>query len=219
MMILGNAQLAKDQVRHMPEVAQHMEEVIQAANRVSTLTAELLSFAHPAPLALKAMSLDKALLGLEDILTPTISQDVHLKIQFSKTPKVNLDPGQIEQAVVHLAINAVEAMPKGGELLIETGKADLNADDAAKLQMNVLKAERHDGEFAMIKIRDGGTGISEEDIAHIYEPFFTTKPNKENAGLGLSTVYSIIDQHNGHILIDSTPEVGTTFRIYLPVLS
>lgn len=219
MIILGNAQLAKNEVANMPEVVQRMEDVIQAANRISGLTAELLAFAHPMPLTLRPMSLDKALTGLSDILQPTIAHDVSLKIALGKTEKVNIDPEHIEQAVIHLAINAVEAMPNGGELLIETRMADLNTEAITRMQMNIPEADRHEGEFAMIRVQDHGKGMTEEEQIRIFEPFFSTKSKKENAGLGLTTVYSIVDRHKGHIVVNSTPGKGTTFRIYLPVVS
>lgn len=198
--ILGNAQLAKSVLAPSSDASKFISEVIDAANRVSTLTAELIAFSHPAELCLQTMRLDKALLGIEDILRETIAPRIKLNIDLSDANfKVSIDPIQIEQALLHLSINADEAM-KGDypELSIFAGPSDLSP------------------EFAMITITDNGPGISEEMKHQIFDPFTTTKATAMNPGLGLATVYGIINRHGGFINVDSTIGKGTSFKIYLP---
>ena len=123
----------------------------------------------------------------------------------------------MEQAVMHLAINALEAMPDGGQLTIETGPAQLSPAESARLQAGLSKKDRHAGAFALLRVTDTGRGMTHETESHIFEPFYSTKQNRQNPGLGLTTVYSIIEAHNGHIVVDSEPGRGSTFIIYLPM--
>ena len=158
------------------------------------------------------------LLGVEEIIRRTIAKNIDFVFKTSKDRcRVNLDPTQIEQAVMHLAINAIEAMPDGGTLTIETGPADLSSAESARLQAGVSKSDRHAGAFAMLSVTDTGRGMTHETEAHIFEPFYTTKESRQNPGLGLTTVYSIIEGHKGHIAVDSEPKRGSTFKIYLPM--
>lgn len=201
-LILGNAQLAKE---YLPagttESEQCLDEVIKAANRVSTLTAELLAFAHPAEPRLRVQRLDKALIGLEDLLKETIAPRVELVIDLSKgSIRVNIDAVQIEQALLHLAINADDAMrADGGVLTIKAGPSEFGQG------------------FAVITVTDTGVGFQSELKKKIFDPFFSTKQSAKNPGLGLATVYSIVNQHGGYISVDSKPGSGATFKIYLPL--
>ena len=216
--IQGNAELIKMDTLNIPKVGQYLSDILGATNRISSLTAELLAFAHPARPMLRAVRLDRSLLGVEEILRRTIPENVKLTFKASKEKcRVNVDPTQLEQAVMHLAINALEAMPDGGELKIETGPARLTAAESARLQAGVSKRDRHEGGFGVVSVTDTGRGMTHETESHIFEPFYTTKGGKQNPGLGLTTVYSIIEGHNGHITVGSEPGKGSTFRIYLPM--
>ncbi len=217
-MILGNAHLAQSKTQSMPDVSSYLSEIIKAANRVSTLTAELLAFAHPAPLRLETMKLDNALRGAEEILKRTIGNELTLTIKCdSGIGKVTIDPMQIEQMLVHLAINTVEAMPRGGTLTIKAARAKLSAAELVHLRSDhPLDSRRNDG-FVVISVSDNGPGMTKEQKLRCFEPFFSTRKKDKSAGLGLSTVYRIVDQHNGSISVQSTVGKGTTFRILLPL--
>ena len=215
--ILGNTQLARQRLTEHPDLCHYLDEVLDAANKVSSLTAELLALSHPAPLDLKRLRLDKAILGVEELLRRTLSPDVELVIDTSaKTGKVSVDPTQIQQALVHMSLNAVDAMPDGGTLTIETRPA--SKEESERLLASIGKEHQHAGGLALLSVRDTGSGITAKAQTRIFEPFYTTKKSDQNPGLGLSTVYSIVDQHKGHITVESRPGEGSTFQIYLPVL-
>lgn len=219
-MILGNAQLARAKAQTDSELVQYIDEVIASANRVSALTAELLAFAHPAPLISKVVKLRVALSGIGEILNRTIGREVELSINTEEAIcKVNIDVAQIEQAIVHLVINACDAMPKGGKLSVFAGPADLTPEEEILIQIGVTEENRCASGFAVISVSDTGFGMTQEVATRAFEPFFSTKKTKENAGLGLSTVYAIVKQHNGHVTIDSQPGHGTVVKIFLPVVS
>jgi signal transduction histidine kinase len=131
--------------------------------------------------------------------------------------RVDLDPDRIEQAVVHLAINASEAMSGAGKLRITVRRADLSEAERRRLQATAGESDFHNGPFALLAVQDTGCGMSEEVASRLFEPFFTTKAHRENAGLGLATVYNIIRAHNGYIEVKTQPGRGTTFLIYMPV--
>lgn len=216
--ILGHAQIARDLVRHVPHASQHMEEVIEAANRVSTMTAELLAFAHPAPLALRRLRLERVVKGAEDLLRQSVPESISFTIEASgATPcMVEVDPVQIEHALLNLTQNAVEAMPKGGDLTIRAAKVTEAGGHALPLPA-VSSATDKPQAYAVISVTDSGEGMSEETRSHIFEPFFTTRDRTGSAGLGLATVFRIVEQHHGMIAVDSAPGHGSTFRIYLPL--
>ncbi|MCX7008260.1 MAG: ATP-binding protein, partial [Kiritimatiellaeota bacterium] len=142
-----------------------------------------------------------------------IGENVHLKLDLvAGLLNVKVDSGQMDQVLINLAINARDAMPKGGQLLLRTTNVKLSAEDLP------LHPEGRAGHFVCLSITDNGTGMSREVQAHIFEPFFTTKEQGKGTGLGLSTVYGIIKQHDGWITVYSEPGLGTTFRVYLPAL-
>lgn len=218
-MILGNAQLARAKVAPGSEVIQFLDEVISAANRVSILTAELLAFAHPSPLVAKTLKIKAALRGIEEILIRTIGREVELTLDMDRgNCKVHIDASQIEQAIVHVVINACEAMQSGGKLTVFVGPTDLTPEEEMMLQMGVPEEDKCTCGFAVISITDNGLGMTREVSSRAFEPFFSTKKNRDNPGLGLSTVYSIVQQHNGYITIDSQPGAGTCVKMFLPTV-
>ena len=216
--IIGNAQLAKDQLDDSSPVNQLMDDTVAAMGRASRLNADLLAFSSPGSLDVRRMNLGKCILGLERILGETLGPEIEVVIDVEPdVGRVKIDPERIEQAVVHMAVNAADAMSGRGRLTLTVANADISDAENRRLQAGVREQDRHKGPFALLSIRDTGCGIPEETISRIFEPFFTTKEKRENAGLGLATVYNIIQQHNGCIDVHTAPGRGTTFLIYLPI--
>lgn len=186
-------------------------QIIQATQRASALTRQLLAFSRRQVLQPRTLDLNAVVASLEGLLGRLIGEDV--EIVFTPAPDlgtVRADPGQIEQVIMNLAINARDAMPKGGKLILLTSNAEIDAT-YAKLHVGVLP-----GRYVLLSVSDTGHGMDENTLTHIFEPFFTTKGVGKGTGLGLSTVYGIVQQSNGHIFVYSEPGHGTSFKIYLP---
>jgi PAS domain S-box-containing protein len=216
--IIGNAQIAQAKAGESSGINQHVQEVIDAANEVASLAAELLAFAHPSPPKMRKVSLNRLIDGLEEILGRTLSPEINLVLEpASGKHKVNADPTQIEQALTHMALNSMEAMPEGGTLTITTMVEKLSPEEIAAIQAGIPESRRHRGGFGAIVISDSGRGMSQDVQAHAFEPFYTTKEGDKGAGLGLSTAERIISQHGGQITISSTPGAGTSIKVYLPL--
>jgi PAS domain S-box-containing protein len=217
--ILNSAQLAKSRVESNSDLAMLLDQIISAANRSSMLTSELLAFAHQQPISLRRMDVNRAVKGIEEMLSRTLPTNIRKVIRYANVPcYVQADPAQIEQVLIHLAVNASDAMPEGGHFTIEIFSTSLSPAEAIQLQDGVQVSDRRGGSFGVISISDTGCGMSEDVRAHVFEPFFTTKGKKRSTGLGLSTVYGIVRQHEGHITVHSMPGVGTTFKIFLPLV-
>ncbi len=179
-------------------------QVEAAAKRAAALTSQLLAFSRRQLMKPRAVDLNQTIANLAPILGPLIGPDIELVSTVEPNlPLVRADPIQIEQVVLNLVINARDAMPRGGRLFIETSRAPLPETQGAGTCP-----------YVRLGIRDTGAGMSPEVRAHIFEPFFTTKTR--GTGLGLSTVYGIVHQSGGFILVDSKVGAGTTFRVYLP---
>jgi PAS domain S-box-containing protein len=188
-------------------------EVLKAANRAAELTRQLLSFARRQMVEPKVVSVNDLMLGTDRLLRRLLGEDVELvTVPHAGVPEVEIDPGQFEQMLVNLAVNARDAMPEGGTLTMETGRALLEGRDA-------VRADLPAGRYVTLAVSDTGTGIAEEIREQIFEPFFTTKELGKGTGLGLATCYGIARQAGGTILVSSEVGKGTTFTIYLPVAS
>jgi PAS domain S-box-containing protein len=189
-----------------------VEQIRLAAERAARLTHQLLAFARQEVVRPQVLDLDQVIGGVEEMLVRTIGE--HVELIFSPGGDlcpVLADPGQLEQVLVNLAVNARDAMPGGGTLTIDTGNVTVDDETIA----GGSKAQL--GRNVRLRVSDSGTGMPAEVAAHAFEPFFTTKPEGAGTGLGLATVYGIIAQAGGHIQIYSEPGAGTTFSIMLPV--
>jgi signal transduction histidine kinase/ActR/RegA family two-component response regulator len=185
------------------------EEIKRAAERAADLTHQMLAFSRRQVMQPKVVDLNVALQKVEPMLRRVIGEDIVMTIADKATrPLVRVDPGQIEQVIMNLAVNARDAMPKGGRLTVETSDAVLDA--------TMLPPDGRPGEYVMLAVSDTGIGMSPAVRARIFEPYFTTKEVGKGTGLGLSTAYGIVQQSDGHIRVDSEPGLGATFRIYLP---
>ncbi len=189
-----------------------LDEVLLAAERAKSLVRQLLIFSRQRPAHVVPTDLGALLQGLTSMLRRIIGEDVELVVDVGPSPlTARVDPGQIEQVVVNLAVNARDAMPHGGKLQIELSEIAL---DSAALQSSPWTSA---GRFARMSMLDTGTGISEHAREHLFEPFFTTKDVGKGTGLGLATVYAILKDHGGIITASNEPARGARFDVYLPI--
>jgi PAS domain S-box-containing protein len=211
--ILGNADLVLSELDPDVDIREYLDEIVTAGNRAAALTRQLLAFSRRQMLQPVVLNLKKLVSDLEKMLRRLIGEDVELVTMLDPgTGCVLADPGQLEQVLMNLAVNARDAMPRGGRLIIETASRKL-------LQEHVSgKVTIPPGSYALLSVSDSGTGMDEETMANIFEPFFTTKEVGEGTGLGLSMVFGSIKQSDGYILVSSEPGRGTMFTIYLPLV-
>jgi two-component system, cell cycle sensor histidine kinase and response regulator CckA len=189
----------------------YTEEILRATNRGSSLTQGLLAFSRKQVVSPKVVGLNALIAQQIEMLKRLIPENIELKfVPDDALGQVRIDVSQVEQVVMNLIINARDAMPNGGEIIIETSNADL--DHGGREPQNAPKP----GRFVMLAVSDNGCGMDAETKAHIFEPFFTTKEQGKGTGLGLATVSGIVDQNSGCIFVHSEPGQGTTFKIYLP---
>jgi PAS domain S-box-containing protein len=213
--ITSYSELALDSVQRDSPVEAKLQEILQAARRAAELTRQLLAFSRKQPQALRVVELNSMVSTIAKTLPRLIGED----IDFTFTPgqdvgRVRIDPIQMEQVLMNLAANARDAMPQGGHLGIET--AHIQLDDS---YIHGKPAVIPKGHYALITVSDDGKGIPPEDMPHIFEPFYTTKPLGKGTGLGLATVYGIVKQNQGFIWVYGEPGSGTVFKIYLPCVS
>jgi len=184
----------------------YAEQIQQAAQRAASLTGQLLTFGRGAVVRPKPISLNSVIHGVEGMLRGLIGEDVALSLSLDPAVgAVKADVGQFEQVIMNLAVNARDAMPGGGKLVLET--ADIQVTEAGLVPR---------GDYVLLAVTDTGCGMDAETQSRIFEPFFTTKARGKGTGLGLAIVYGIVQQGGGCITVDSRPGMGSTFNIYLP---
>ena len=209
--ILGFAEMLADAAGADTDRRWQAEEIVKASLRARDLVRRLLAFSRRQTLSLKPVDLNALVERFHPLLRRTIREDIDIRAHLSPNlPKVAGDAGQLEQVIMNLAVNAQDAMPIGGVLTVETGMVEL--DEAFTARHDDLNPGPH----VLLAVTDTGCGMDVETRTHLFEPFFTTREIDKGTGLGLATVYGIIKQHNGHILVDSEPGAGSTFSIYLP---
>jgi len=213
MVISGYSEFLLERVGSDPTMRGHAQEIANAAGRATSLTRQLLAFSRKQMLAPKIVDLNSVVSENVKMLTRLIGEDIDLvMVPGPDIGAVKADPGQIEQVIMNLAVNARDAMPQGGKLTIETANVTLDANYAR------FHAPVKPGDYVMLAISDTGVGMDADTQAHIFEPFYTTKGLK-GTGLGLSTVYGIVKQSEGYIWLYSEAGKGTSFKIYLPRFS
>src|SRR5580700_11279538 len=210
MVISGYSEFLLERLGPDPQLRGPAKEISNATQRATSLTRQLLAFSRKQMLAPKVLDLNEVVAENLKMLTRMIGEDIDLvMVPDPVLGAVRADPGQIDQVIMNLAVNARDAMPQGGKLTIVTANVTLD-ENFARTHTPVIP-----GEYVMIAISDTGIGMDPETQSHIFEPFFTTKGAK-GTGLGLSTVYGIVKQSGGFIFVDSEPHRGTAFRAYFP---
>ncbi len=209
--IRGYGQLLAEKLRGDPVLSEEVRQIEQAADRAASLTSQLLAFSRKQMLQPRLFDLNDVVARMDKMLRRLIGEDVELITRPAPRPvMVKADPSQIEQVVMNLAVNARDAMPRGGKLVLETAIVEL--DEAFVREHEGARVGKH----ALLSMRDTGVGMDPGTISHIFEPFFTTKEMGRGTGLGLSTVYGIVKQSGGYISVSSQPGKGTGFHLYLP---
>jgi len=209
--MIGYSQLLKRKMRSEPNLLEYAEEIEKAGQRAASLTRQLLAFSRQQIMTPTVLDLNTLVSDMEKMLPRLIGEDIAVRIELGDgLGAVRADRGQVEQVIMNLAVNARDAMPAGGTLLIQTANRELDE----------LYARDHPGarlgRHIMLSVRDSGVGMDRETISHIFEPFFTTKELGKGTGLGLATVYGIVKQSGGYIAVDSSPGQGASFQVFLP---
>jgi CheY-like chemotaxis protein len=208
---MNYAELAARELRESDPVRADIVEIQNAGQRAAALTGQLLAFSRRQVLAPEVLSLNSVVTGIESMLRRLLGEDIEIEVHLAEDlGSVTADPGQIEQVIMNLAVNARDAMPQGGRLIVETMNVQLDEDYAAQ------HVAVEPGPFVLLSVTDTGAGIDEETRRHIFEPFFTTKEKGKGTGLGLATVYGIVAQSGGHLWVYSELGLGTVFKVYLP---
>jgi signal transduction histidine kinase/ActR/RegA family two-component response regulator len=209
--IIGYGDILETQLPPGHPALKNAAEMQKAARRAADLTRQLLAFSRRQILQPQVVNLDSLIEELSKMLHRLIGEDIELVFLAGQdVARVKADPGQLEQVVMNLAVNARDAMPSGGRLSIETANVNVDEDFCHR------HPPMQPGSFVRLSVADTGAGMNAETLARIFEPFFTTKEQGKGTGLGLSIVYGIVKQSGGYIWVDSAPHHGTTFQIYLP---
>jgi two-component system cell cycle sensor histidine kinase/response regulator CckA len=208
--IKGYTDLARRRAE-TPELRTDIDRIEDASERAAALVRQLLAFSRRQVLQPKNLDLNGVVRGLEQLLRRLLGEDIQLATTLDAgVGTIKADPSQVEQVLMNLVVNARDAMPEGGKLIIETCNAELDQKYAGE-HVSVKP-----GPYVMLAVSDTGVGMSAETVAHIFEPFFTTKGASRGTGLGLATTYGIVKQSGGYIWVYSEPGQGTTFKVYLP---
>jgi len=211
MVIAGYGAVLNEALVGEPKLRGHVEQIQKASDRAAALTRQLLAFSRKQTIQPLPLNLNSAVSGVEKLLRRLIGENIAIATHLGPDlGAVKADAGQIEQVILNLAVNARDAMPDGGKLILETRHTEIVAGHNA--QTETIKP----GRYVELSVSDTGAGMDPQIQAHIFEPYFTTKPSGKGTGLGLSTVYGIVQQAGGYITFSSKLRVGTTFRILLP---
>jgi PAS domain S-box-containing protein len=209
--ILANAELALQSTPQSAELTEYLTEIEGAGRRAADLTKQLLAFSRRQPLRPVPIDLNQLIRGLMKMVRRLLPESIAVDlIPGHKLASVSADPNQLEQVILNLCVNARDAMERGGQLTIETENVLING------QFTDLHPWARPGRYVLLSVTDTGVGMAPEVRERVFEPFFTTKGAHQGTGLGLSTVYGIVQQHDGMIHVYSEPGVGTTFKVYLP---
>ncbi len=210
--IMGNLELLHEQLTAQPRLLDLTQQALKSVDRGTNLSRRLLAFARRQPLLAQPTHLNRLVLGMLDLIQRTLGSAIRVDKALATDLDMTLvDPGQFESALLNLVINARDAMPRGGRLLVETANVLLD-----KVQVAAYQEDVRSGPYVMLAVRDSGSGMKPEVLEHVFEPFFSTKDAGRGSGLGLSMVYGLVKQSGGHITIDSEPGQGATVRLYLP---
>ncbi|MGB2627495.1 MAG: ATP-binding protein [Candidatus Acidiferrum sp.] len=211
MVISGYSSVLAQALKTDPKLSGHVEQIQKSGERAASLTRQLLAFSRKETVQPTHLNLNQVVSGIEQLLHRLIGEDIKISTKLEQDlGTIVADAGQMEQIILNLAVNARDAMPEGGKLSIETRVTMIGTGQS--LGQDELKP----GEYVELIISDSGIGMSSSIQAHIFEPFYTTKPAGKGTGLGLSTVYGIVQQAGGYVTFESTPGIGTTFRIFIP---
>ncbi len=209
--ITACSELLQARLKSHGDTSQYISNIHEAAERGAALTRQLLSFSRKSAVQAEVLDVNARLQEVNKLLRPLMGDAIETAIlPKSKTAVIEIDPSQLDQVVINLAVNARDAMPHGGKFLLETSTVDLDATFSE--QHGPMKA----GRYVMLAASDTGTGMDEATLARVFEPFFTTKELGKGTGLGLATVYGIVRQAGGHVWVYSEPSRGTTFKLYFP---
>ncbi len=210
--ILGWAELGEDQTPADSPLRSHFKKIKEQAERAAALTRQLLAFARRQILEPQNIHLNQTIAELLSLLEKVIGKDIELKTVLAPNLcGIRADPTQVEQVLMNLCLNARDAMPHGGQLLIGTQNAEMDEEYCRR------HAHARPGDYVLLSVSDTGVGMDAATLEHIFEPFFTTKEVGKGTGLGLATVYGVVKQHGGFVYVYSEPGRGTTFRVYWPV--
>jgi len=211
--MVGYGEMLKLRIANDPKAVSDLDEILRRAERAAALTRQLLTFARRQVFDLTNLDLNEVVTGLVKLLRKVTRENIEIKPFLSEgLPTIRADQGQVEQVLMNLSLNARDAMPEGGQIVVETQEAWLDEEHVKRYPY--MKA----GRYAVLIVSDTGTGMDEETRERIFEPFFTTKGPDKGTGLGLAVVYGIVKQHNGFIHVYSEPGKGTTFRTYFPAV-
>jgi two-component system, cell cycle sensor histidine kinase and response regulator CckA len=209
--INGYSQLILNSLRETDPNRHSAEQILKAGERAAALTKQLLAFSRRQVMQMRVVDLNKLVTSLGTMLQRLIGEDIDLRMSLkSDLGRVNADPGQVEQVIMNLVVNARDAMPAGGVLTLETANVDLDAAYATRHMAS------KPGRYIMLAVSDTGTGMDAATKARLFEPFFTTKGSGKGTGLGLSTVFGIVKQGGGSVEVYSEPDRGTSVKVYLP---
>ncbi len=210
--ISGYSSLALEELAADSPIRKSLEQIRKAGSVASTLTRQLLSFSRRQVITPKIINLNTLLSEMEKMLLRLLRDDINLKLMIATgIGSIKADPGQVEQVVMNLVLNAQDAMPAGGEIIISTYAS-------SRKDNSFLERPGSAELYTCLAVQDTGIGMDEETCSRIFDPFYSTKPEGRGTGLGLSAVYGIVRQNNGLIQVDSAPGQGTTFRVYFPIV-